>query len=815
MTPISIRTRWRAFHIWLALLLVHAASLGCSDDAPVAPANSDAPVIPTAVEVSPADRTVALGFSEQFTATVVNSDGSRRDATGEVVWSTDDSAVAGVSNAAGEAGRVTSAGVGMTQVIATHVASGLSASASVTVTPAELSAITVSPSDATIEIIETRRFVATGTFSDGSTADISTSVQWSTSDTNVATASNAPGGEGLVEPLALGTVTVNAEHLESGVSSADSEGSALLTIVPPGLVSIRITPLAASIAAGLPQAFQAFGTYSDLAEHEITDEVEWSSSDDLVAGVSAGVATGLIPGTATISAEDPVTGVTSDAESAVLTVEPPLLLSIFVTPAMPSIPQLTSLELTATGRYTDGVDRDLTADPDVVWESSSAAVVVDANGLAEGVLVGEASVSATHTPSGISSDDTFESAIVEVTVPALVSIEVSAPLSTVPAGVDLQLTATGTYDNGTNADVTDAVTWTSSSPTVAEVSNVAATRGLARTLAEGQTTFDAADSASGVSSAGSGGSLVVTVAAGVTLVSVAVAPAAQSLPLGGTFPFTASATFSDSSTHTVTESVTWGSATPGVATVDDDEGERGLVTAVGAGTSVISATHLVSGIGSGGQSGLVTVSATQVAEIVHYELETGSGSVAVNLAPGQPNGTINGAVTWLAPGGAPGTSLFGLRMADGVTTNVNPNLSTFTATNLTIEFWWRFSNGTNLSYMWNSASSFRAFTNGVAFAGLYVRETPGGTDVIHTPSIQTSAWHHIAYVLDATAFQGRLYVNGVLSGSTSYAGSITLTNLFVLGQNSTNGATTDFDRYRVWSRALTAQQITSAFNGSF
>src|SRR5260221_570539 len=70
-----------------------------------------------------------------------------------------------------------------------------------------------------------------------------------------------------------------------------------------------------------------------------------------------------------------------------------------------------------------------------------------------------------------------------------------------------------------------------------------------------------------------------------TLVSIAVTPANPSITKGATQQFAATGTFSDSSTQVLTNAV-WASGTPGAATIN----VTGLATAVGAGTSTISAT---------------------------------------------------------------------------------------------------------------------------------------------------------------------------------------------------------------------------------
>src|SRR2546427_1592372 len=92
-------------------------------------------------------------------------------------------------------------------------------------------------------------------------------------------------------------------------------------------------------------------------------------------------------------------------------------------------------------------------------------------------------------------------------------------------------------------------------------------------------------------SACSGSSFHLT-AKNATLVSIGVTPANPNLPQGLTRQFTATGTYSDSSTQDLTAQVAWSSSNTGVATIDS----AGLATSVAAGTTTITATlGLVSG----------------------------------------------------------------------------------------------------------------------------------------------------------------------------------------------------------------------------
>src|SRR5204863_8733644 len=101
------------------------------------------------------------------------------------------------------------------------------------------------------------------------------------------------------------------------------------------------------------------------------------------------LASGITVGTSTISATlSAVSGFT------ILTVTAPVLQSIAVTPANPSITKGATQQFTATGTYSDSSTQNITAS--VTWASSApATATINVAGLASGVAVGTSTISAT------------------------------------------------------------------------------------------------------------------------------------------------------------------------------------------------------------------------------------------------------------------------------------------------------------------------------------------------------------------------------------------------------------------------------------
>ena len=259
-----------------------------------------------------------------------------------------------------------------------------------------------------------------------------------------------------------------------------------------------------------------------------------------------------------------------------------VLQSIAVTPANPSVPKGETQQFTATGTYSDNSTQNLTSQ--VTWASATTSVAtITSAGLATAVATGTSNISATL--GGVSG-----STVLTVTAAALQSIAVTPANPSVPKGKTQQFTATGTYSDNSTQNLTSQVTWASATTSVATITSA----GLATAVATGTSNISA--KLGGVS-----GSTVLTVTAA-ALQSIAVTPANPSVSKGETQQFTATGTYSDSTTQNLTSQVTWASATTSVATITS----AGLATAVATGTSNINATL-------GGVSGSTVLTVTAAA----------------------------------------------------------------------------------------------------------------------------------------------------------------------------------------------------------
>jgi len=429
------------------------------------------------IAVTPPNPSAAKGTTLQLTATGTYSDNSTQDITTQVTWASSVTTVATISNAAGSKGLASTLGVGTSNISA--ALSGKTGGTMLTVTAATLQSISVTPATPSRPVPLTLAFSATGSFTDGTTQDLTTQVTWSSSKTAVATISNAAGSIGVATPVAPGNTTISA-------TLGALSGSTVFTVTGATLSSITVTPANPSIAKGTTQQFTATGNYSDGSTFDLTQTATWASSKTAVATISnaagsKGKASAAGVGTTTISAD--FGGKTGSTD---LTVTPATLVSLAVTPAAPSIPRGLTQQFIATGTFSDGSTQVLTST--VTWSSTDPVVASIANagspGLATGLSVGTTTVrAAVGTISG--------STTLRVTDAILLSIAVSPSDVTIPRTFTQQFTALGTFSDSSQVDLTTQVTWTSDDPTVVVISNAALSQGLATALDKGKVTIAA------------------------------------------------------------------------------------------------------------------------------------------------------------------------------------------------------------------------------------------------------------------------------------------------------------------------------------
>jgi hypothetical protein len=158
------------------------------------------------------------------------------------------------------------------------------------------------------------------------------------------------------------------------------------------------------------------------------------------------------------------------------------LLSIAVTPASPSIAPGTTEQFTATGTYSNGMKQDLTTS--VAWSSSDTTDAPIGN---TGLVTTSSSAGTIKITITASSGSISGSA----TLAVIASFEIAPTNKTITLGATQQFTATATFPDSTTQILTALASWSSSSPSVATISNTSGSNGRATSFSTGMTTITA------------------------------------------------------------------------------------------------------------------------------------------------------------------------------------------------------------------------------------------------------------------------------------------------------------------------------------
>lgn len=653
------------------------------------------------IAVTPAVATIPAGTTQDFEAVATLTDGSTSTITASATWTSSATAIATMTGA-------TATGVAAGTATITATQGTVSGTATLVVTAATLTSISVTPPTSTIPVSGNVALTATGTYSDGSTNPITTTVGWTTSNAAVATVAG-----GVVTGVSTGgPVTITA-------TSGTITGTAQVTVSGGILTSITVTPATpAALPVGRTQAFIATGNYSDGSTNPLTADANltWTSSNVAAATISnaagtKGTATAVAAGATNITARY-VSGPT-DVTSApvILNVTAAVIESITVAPATATIPAGFTVALTATGSYSDGSTPDITNS--CSWTSSAVgtATVSTTGTTGRGVVTGVAAggpVTITCALGGRTG-----TAAVTVSTATLTRVDVNPATATVNVGATQTFTATGTFSDTSTRNITQDVDWTSSAPGVATMSVPPALKGIATGVSAGASTITARH----VSGVQDTAALTVTNS---TVTSVEVhyyAPGTvdacagtpvdnflTALVIGVNVQARAVARFADGRCTEVTSLATWAPASGTVLTVSNAAGSQGLVAPVGQGTANIIATYnsvpstpvvamvyncLVTGVTVTPVDSTIYLGQTQnFAAAAVYGVATAGNCTAV---PGTLQAhNITNQVTWSSSNTTvatvvPGTGVASAVAAGTTTIQARWNPSVAGSTNLTVE----------------------------------------------------------------------------------------------------------------------------------
>ena len=527
------------------------------------------PTLATGIEIVTDDETtIKATETVELTAIVTPSNTTDK----RVSWRSENPEVATVN----ESGVVTGISVGEATITATNSA-GQTAQIKITVIPTPVESIELNRYTAQLRVQDGFRLTATVR----PTTATDKSIAWSSSSPEIVSVDN----DGNILALQLGEAIITAMALDGSDVKAECR------------VTVTITATSGvSVTADGPTTLKAEQTVQlravVLPETTTDKSVRWQSDNPDVATVDRdGLVTAISVGTAIIT----VTNSGGQTASITITVIPTPVESIELNKSTLSMKATESFLLIATVGPETATDKSLT------WSSDNEAVAkVNQNGEVSAIATGEAIITATaNDGSGVNASCRVMVTSTEVTN---ITITANGP-TTLQASQNVQLTATIMPETATDK----SVVWEASAPEIADVNE----NGLVTAYAVGESVITA------TSSSGLSAQITITVIA-TPVSSITLSRSSMTMRVGNERQLTATVL-----PETATDkSVTWSTANPDIATVD----ENGMVKAILEGQTSITCT---ANDGSG-------VSASCIINVVDTDVETvtitAEGSTTLRVA---------------------------------------------------------------------------------------------------------------------------------------------------------------------------------------
>ena len=383
----SLTQRARIARVIVAGLFAVLFMAACSSSTDFSPISS--------VTISPVSATLAPNGTQQFT--VVTKDGRGTTITGtKPTWSV--VAGGGTISPTGLFTAGTTAGTFTNTVAVT--CSGITAFATIIVSPGALATITVTPNPATLPINTTQQFTAVGRDANGNVVAITP--VWSV----VAGGGSIVAGTGLFTSGAATGTFANTVKATSGAIS----GTATVIVIAGPLATITVTPNPATLPINTTQQFTAVG--KDASGNVVAITPVWSvvnGGGNINAGTGVFTA-GAVAGTFNNTVKA-TSGSISGTATVIVTPPPGPLATITVTPNPATVQVNMTQQFTAVGKDANGTVVSITP----VWSVTNGGGIIDAGtglftagGVAgtfnntvratSGAIFGTATVNVTTTP---------------------------------------------------------------------------------------------------------------------------------------------------------------------------------------------------------------------------------------------------------------------------------------------------------------------------------------------------------------------------------------------------------------------------------
>jgi uncharacterized protein YjdB len=470
------------------------------------------------------------GDTTTLQVTATDASGKKGKVSKDITWATSDSTVATISN-----GKVTALAAGTTDITATY--GGSTATSSITVF--SLTALTVTPSSASLIPGDITTLQVNATYANGKQVKISKGIIWDTSDATVATVAN-----GKITALAAGSTDIKATYGES---------TATTTITVAAIDTLTITPSKANLIPGDNATLQLNATYVGGKQVKISKGITWETSDSTIATVTNGKVTALAAGSTDITA-------TYGGSTATSTITVAALKALTITPSSASLIPGDTATLQVNATYVGG--KQVKISKGITWETSDSTIATVTNGKVTALAAGSTDIKATYGES---------TAMTTMSVAAIDTLTITPSNANLIPGDTATLQVNATYVGGKQVKISKGITWDTSGATVATVTN-----GKVTALAAGSADIKATYGESTATT-------TMTVAAIDTLT---ITPSNANLIPGDTSILQVNATYVGGKKVKISKGITWEASDATIATVTN-----GKVTALAAGSTDITATY--------------------------------------------------------------------------------------------------------------------------------------------------------------------------------------------------------------------------------
>lgn len=539
----------------------------------------------SSIAVTPAGRSINKGMTQQFEATGTYSNGDTYTLTKLCAWSTSDAGVATISNNYSDKGKAT-AKYEETSVVIRCIYGGREGTQNLTIRGSCVDSISIDPVTATVAAGPnfSVNFSAEVSFSDDDQApvDVTTSADWSSSNTAVATISSSGKAVGVTAGDGPVTITVRySDNICTTVGEDFVEATAQLTVTEGLPTAVRVSCPETNLPPYYKVQCTAVADFTDgRIGDTVTDLVTWTSR---------------LPGVATVSNEDGTKGVVTAVAAGdqagiqaslgdavgvqYVDVAECTLSSVTISTGDSNIPQGFTAQYAATGVWSGTCGSKTITDFVELWGVVGGGddVTIDDAGLA---TVATDAAAGNYTVQATFGGEVGQ-ATLTVNDAVLQSITIEDPndcLESLPLSRTCQLRARGTFSDMSSRLVTSEVTWsvaTGNSVTVNSSGLVTASDEIA-----GPAVIKAKK-----------GTIENTAEVNVTeacLESIVIEqiPDVDALPVDVPVQFKAWATSSDGTTSEITGDVAWSSDNTGYVGIPDSEGKT---RTVGEGVATISA----------------------------------------------------------------------------------------------------------------------------------------------------------------------------------------------------------------------------------